>query len=606
MLNSSSRIAEELSLLRTRRIPSGSVRHELARAVASTTRLTLAVALACTPFLLVQPRAAVGASQAPELGAKGMVVSTHYAAARAGARILEAGGNAIDAAVATAFAVGVAQPFSAGVGGGAFALVRLEDGSIRALDARETAPAAATSTMFIDPGVPATASIRGPLAVAVPSFVPGMLELLEKHGTMPLAEVLAPAIELAEEGVEIGRYHARMAGFMRTRFSQEEFPETWRNQFGPFDSDAMRGQLLVQKDLANSLRLLADRGEAVFRNGSVGQAIVAEVQRRGGLLTLDDMLAYQPRWREPVIGSYRGVRVASFPPPSSGGAVLVQALNILEAFDLAGLRSGGAPAIHLVTEAMKLAFADRAAYMGDSDFVEVPVEKLVSKDYAKSQRARMDPEKATLIAKPGSIPVDSGTTHLSVTDAAGRAVALTMTINTPFGSGITVPGTGVILNNEMDDFAVAKDTPNSYGLIDTRGANLVASGKRPLSSMTPTILDRDGHLYMVSGSPGGPRIISTTLLTILNVIDWKMDPRAAAAAPRFHHQWDPNRLRVEPELADEVIDALEARGHVVERSSRHWSAAEVIVVDPSTGVHFGGSDPRTDGAAVGVQAISAP
>ena len=532
-----------------------------------------------------------------------MVVSTHHEAAKAGARILREGGNAIDAAVATAFAVGVTQPFSAGVGGGAFALVRLEDGTFAALDARETAPAAASSTMYTEPGVAKDASVHGALAVAVPSFVPGMVALLEKHGTMPLAKVLAPAIELAENGFVIGRYHARLAGYMRGRLPADRFPETRRIQFAPFAATGMQGERLVQRDLARTLRRLADGGESVFRDGAIARAIVAEVGRRGGLLTLDDLRNYQPRWREPVMGEYRGLRVASFPPPSSGGAVLIETLNILEGFDLAGLRAGGAPAIHLVAEAMKLAFADRAAYMGDSDFVDVPIAQLVSKAYAKAQRARMDPQKATLIKGPGVLPEDAGTTHLSVTDSAGRAVALTMTINTPFGSGITVPGTGVVLNNEMDDFAVATGTPNSYGLVDTRGANLVAPGKRPLSSMTPTILDRDGRLFMVSGSPGGPRIISTTLLTVLNVVDWKMDPQAAVAAPRFHHQWEPNRLRVEPEIADEVIEALEARGHDVERSARPWSAAEVIVIDPGTGRQFGGSDPRTDGAAVGVNGI---
>jgi gamma-glutamyltranspeptidase/glutathione hydrolase len=549
---------------------------------------------------------ASAAPGAPEMGRKGMVVSTHHEAAQAGARILREGGNAIDAAVATAFAVGVAQPFSAGVGGGMFALVRLEGGEIKALDARETAPFAATPTMYTEPGVAKRASVHGPLAVAVPSFVPGVIELLEKHGTMPLARVLAPAIELAESGVRMGRYHARLAGFMRGRLSEDRFPETWRIQFAPFESKNMQGERLVQSDLGKSLRLLARRGQSVFRDGAVGRAIVAEVQRRGGLLTLEDLRDYQPRWRKPVIGEYRGLRVASFPPPSSGGAVLIEALNILEGFDLAALRPGGAPAIHLVSEAMKLAFADRAAYMGDSDFVDVPIDRLVSKSYAETQRARIDIEVATSIAGPGAIPDDAGTTHLSVTDADGRAVALTMTINTPFGSGITVPGTGVVLNNEMDDFAIAKGTPNSYGLIDTRGANLIAAGKRPLSSMTPTILDRDGRLFMVSGSPGGPRIISTTLLTVLNVVDWKMDPEAAAAAPRFHHQWDPNRLRVEPETADEVIASLEARGHEVERSSRRWSAAEVIVIDAATGHHLGGSDPRTDGAAVGVDEVQGP
>jgi gamma-glutamyltranspeptidase/glutathione hydrolase len=543
------------------------------------------------------------ASAAPTTGRKGMVVSTHHAAAAAGASILERGGNAIDAAVATAFAVGVAQPFSAGVGGGAFALVRLESGELVALDARESAPAAATETMYVEPGAPPRASVQGPLAVAVPSFVPGMLALLERHGTMSLSEVLSPAIELAEKGVVIGRYHARMAGFMRRRFTEERFPETWRVQFASFDPENMQGQRLVQADLGRSLRMLARRGERVFRDGEIGKAIVAEVQRRGGILTLDDLRSYEPRFREAVVGDYRGLRVASFPPPSSGGAVLVQALNVLEGFDLAGQRAGGAPAMHLVTEAMKLAFADRAAYMGDADFVDVPIPTLVSKPYATLQRARIDPDRATTIRRPGAIPEDAGTTHLSVTDAEGRAVALTMTINTPFGSGITVPGTGVVLNNEMDDFAVAKATPNSYGLIDTRGNNLVAPGKRPLSSMTPTILDREGQLFMVTGSPGGPRIISTTLLTILNVVDWKMDPQAAVSAMRFHHQWDPDKLRVEPETTDEVIEALRARGHTVELSPRTWSAAEVIVVDPATGLHLGGSDPRTDGAAVGVDEV---
>jgi len=235
--------------------------------------------------------------------------------------------------------------------------------------------------------------------------------------------------------------------------------------------------------------------------------------------------------------------------------------------------------------------------------VPAEVRQQIRKRYAARQRERIDAQKATEIRRPGRIPEDAGTTHLSVTDSAGRAVALTMTINTPFGSGITVPGTGVILNNEMDDFAVARNTPNSYGLIDTRGANLVAPGKRPLSSMTPTILDRDGSLFMVTGSPGGPRIISTTLLTILNVVDWGMDPQAAVAAPRFHHQWDPNQLRVEPETSPDVVQALEARGHVVEPSPRHWSAAEVIVVDPESGKHLGGADPRTDGAAVGVSEV---
>lgn len=533
-----------------------------------------------------------------------MVVSSHHEAARAGAKILEQGGNAFDAAVATAFAVGVAQPFSAGVGGGAFVLARAADGQVVALDARETAPGKARSTMFVAEGARDNSSVHGALAVAVPAFVPGMIALLDAHGTMPLERVLEPAIDLAENGVEIGGYHATMAGFMRTRLGSREFAETWRVQFAPFDPAEMKGKRLVQSDLALSLRLLARHGERVFRDGPVGRAIVDEVQRLGGILSLDDMMRYEPKWRDAIVTEYRGYRVLSFPPPSSGGAVLAEALNVLEGFDLRSMGAGSVPAIHVVAEAMKLAFADRASYMGDADFVEVPIRQLISREYAARQRARIDMAKATRIEGPGMVANDSGTTHLSVTDAWGNAVALTMTINTPYGSGITVPGTGVVLNNEMDDFAVARNVPNSYGLIDTRGANLVAPFKRPLSSMTPTILERNGRLFMVTGSPGGPRIISTTLLTVINVVDWGMDPASATSVPRFHHQWDPDRIELEPGFDESIAAGLRDRGHQVVTNPRRWSAAEVIVIDPTTGLHVGGADPRTDGAAVGVDVVS--
>ncbi|MFP6654275.1 MAG: gamma-glutamyltransferase, partial [Myxococcota bacterium] len=338
------------------------------------------------------------------VGRLGMVVSTHHLAAEAGARILREGGNAIDAAVATAFAVGVAQPFSAGLGGGVFALIRLESGEVLALDGRETAPAAATSTMYTDEGVASDASVHGPLAVAVPAFVPALVELLALHGSLSLERVLAPAIELAEQGVPIGSYHARLAGRMRSRLPKARFPETWRIQFAPFTTDQMLGERLIQADLAKTLRRLAKNGESEFRDGSSARAIVAEIQRRGGLLTLADLRDITSRWREPVMGSYRGLRVASFPPPSSGGAVLIETLNVLEGFDLSGLSPNGAPAIHLVAEAMKLAFADRAAFMGDSDFVDVPIDRLISKAYAKAQRARINPDHATSIRGAGSIP----------------------------------------------------------------------------------------------------------------------------------------------------------------------------------------------------------
>jgi gamma-glutamyltranspeptidase/glutathione hydrolase len=336
------------------------------------------------------------------------------------------------------------------------------------------------------------------------------------------------------------------------------------------------------------------------------------METRGGLLGAEDLALYQPKLRTPVRGSYRGLEVISFPPPSSGGAVLVEILNILEGFDLADLGPEDPAAAHRVVEAMKLAFADRAVWFGDPDFVQVPLARLTSKAYAKKLRGRINPpfwkkaprhwddeDRAIEVERPGLPQNDSGTTHLSVTDAAGNAVALTMTINTPFGSGITVPGTGVLLNNEMDDFSKAPDTPNIYGLVDTRGMNAVAPFKRPLSSMTPTIVTKDGATVFVTGSPGGPRIISTALLTILNFVDYGMDVQQAVSAPRIHHQWIPDKLSVEQAIPEDVIQGLRDRGHTVQVSDWNWGAAEAIAIDPETGWHTGGSDPRTDGLALG-------
>ncbi len=545
-----------------------------------------------------------------------MVVSSQADATRAGLAMLLSGGNAVDAAVATAFALGVTQPFSTGIGGGAFILIRTADGEVVAIDARETAPAAATRDMYVAPGVAENASVQGPLAVATPGLVAGLGEALRRYGTKSLSETLQPAIALAESGFEVGPYNARLMGFMRGRLPIELFAETHRIQFptGPEGESLpiQSGWRLVQTDLAETLSRIADEGPKAFYEGEIAEAMAAEVQRRGGLLTVDDLAGYQPRDRAPVRGSYRDLTVYSFPPPSSGGVLLVQMLNILEPYDLAARGAGSSSSLHVIAEAMKLAFADRAFFLGDPDFVDIPVETLVSKSYAAEQRARMDPpwyrrapwdwfrgEMAIRVEAPG-IPVeDHGTTHLSVTDGFGNAVAITKTINTPYGSGITVPGTGILLNNEMDDFAKAIGVPNSYGLIDARGANAVAPRKRPLSSMTPTIVVQDGRVFLVTGSPGGSRIISSTLLSILNVVDYGMNVKASVSAPRFHHQWEPDTLYVEPEVTDDVVEALRERGHHVEVSRRHWSAVEAIVVDPQTGVHYGGNDPRRDGLAEG-------
>ncbi|MEE8581245.1 MAG: gamma-glutamyltransferase, partial [Myxococcota bacterium] len=471
---------------------------------------------------------------------------------------------------------------------------------------------AATREMYLQPGVPENASVRGALAVATPGLVAGLALALEEYGTLSLAEVLGPAIRLAEEGFAIGPYHARMIERMRQRLSAVRFPETARIQFPPPGEPARPGWRLVQRDLAKTLRLLAFKGPEAFYRGPTAAFIAETMKQRGGILTLEDLESYRPVLRAPVSGSYRGVDIHSYPPPSSGGVILLEMLNILEGFDLESRGAGSSASLHLITEAMKLAFADRAAYLGDADFVDVPVPLLISKRYAEEQRRRINPPwfrrapwhwlggpRAIRVKGPGLPADDFGTTHLSVSDAEGNAVAITKTINTPYGSGITVPGTGIVLNNQMDDFAKAPDVPNVYGLIDTRGANAIAPGKRPLSSMTPTILVKQGKPIMVTGSPGGPRIISTTLLTILNVLDYGMDVQAAVSAPRFHHQWMPDKLFVEPEIPVDVLEGLRSRGHEVEVSTRRWSSAEAIVIDFGSGVHLGGSDPRRDGLALG-------
>jgi len=551
------------------------------------------------------------ASAAPAYSRHGMVVTSQVDATHAGVEMLEAGGNAIDAAVASAFAVGVTQPFSTGIGGGAFILIRLANGEVVAIDARETAPAAADRDMYVRPGVAEDASSMGALAIATPGMVAGLALALERYGTLPLAKVMAPAIRLAREGFAISPYHVEMMEWKRPRL-EDRFPETLRVQYPPAGVALEPGWRLVQPDLARTLEQIAQRGPRAFYTGPIAQAIVERVHKGGGLITLEDLESYAPKLRSALHGTYRGYDVYSFPPPSSGGVALIEALNILEGIDLASYGPGSSASIHRIVEAMKFAFADRAAHLGDADFVEVPVAKLIDKDYAATLRERINPpwwqrspwswgqdEMALQIEAPGLPQNDSGTAHLSVTDAVGNAVAITETINTLYGSGITVPGTGIVLNNEMDDFAKAPYEPNSYGLIDTLGRNAIAPNKRPLSSMTPAILAKDGRTVFVTGSPGGPRIISTVLLTILNRIDYGMDVEQAVSAPRVHHQWVPDTLDVERAIPDDVVEALRARGHNVEVSDWDWSVAEAIAIDPKTGWHTGGSDPRSQGLALG-------
>jgi len=567
-------------------------------------------ALLLLPVLVARPARA--AAPAPAAARAGMVVTSQTDATRAGVAMLEAGGNAVDAAVAAAFALGVTEPFSAGIGGGGFLLIRLPDGQVVAIDARETAPAAAERDMFTRPGVAEDASLSGPLAVATPGLVLGLAAAQEMYGRLSLAEVMKPAIRLAARGFAIGPHHAKVLQELRARGLPERFPETGRIQFPPPGQPIEPGWRLLQEDLAQTLRRIARGGPEAFYTGPIARAIADDLAKRGGLVGAEDLAGYELRFRTPLLGSYRGYDIHAFPPVSSGGVALIEMLNILEGFDLASCGAGSSASMHRIAEAMKLAFADRAAYLGDPDFVAVPVAALTAKAYGERLRAEINPprwrrapwtwgrsETAIEVRGPGLPQEESGTTHLSTSDALGYAVALTLTINTPFGSGITVPGTGIVLNNEMDDFSKAADTPNVYGLVDTRGANAIAPGKRPLSSMTPTVVTKDGELFMVTGSPGGPRIISTVLLTLVNVVDYGMDPQQAVSAPRFHHQWQPDVLSVEPDVPADVVSGLAERGHAVAVSERNWSAAEVIVVDPKTGWQLGGSDPRRDGLALG-------
>ncbi len=550
------------------------------------------------------------AASAPLWGERGMVASSVGPAAEAGREILARGGNAVDAAIAMGFAAGVAHQFSSGLGGGGFVVGVLASGERFALDARETAPASATAAMYLRPdgSLECDASRVGGLAIGVPGLVQGFKALHERHGSLPWPELVEPAIRLSEQGVEVGPYHRRILQFALPRV-KDRFSETLRIQYAEGAVPPL-GWKLVQPDHARTLRTIARRGARALTEGPLADAIVKAAQEHGGILTLEDLQTYRVVWREPVHGTYRGHTIVSMPPPSSGGVHLVQMLNTLEPYDLGALELNSSDYVHLVAEAMKLAFADRAAHLGDPDFHPVPVAWLTSKSYGLELAERLRPrpfwrrapwawgrpQLLEVKRPPAPPPDDAGTSHISVMDAQGNAVALTQTVNTLFGSGITVPGTGVVLNNEMDDFATSPNQPNLWGLVGNQ-ANAIAPGKRPLSSMTPTVVMRDGRPWIAIGSPMGPLIITTVLQTLLNVIDFDLDVQAAVAAPRFHHQWQPDRLRMEPEHPRDVLERLRAMGHPVETSGFRFGAAAAVLHDPETGLFWGAGDPRRDARA---------
>jgi gamma-glutamyltranspeptidase/glutathione hydrolase len=497
----------------------------------------------------------------------GLVVSDSEWASKAGMEMLDRGGNAVDAAVATAFALAVVDQASSGLGGGGFMIIYdAKDQRAHALDFRETAPEAARPDLYLRGGKPAPAlSLTGALAVAVPGEAAGLLAATKRFGSLPLAVLMAPAIRLAAEGFPLDaslRY-----AIERQLSNMKKFRDLGR-VFLVKDEVPGEGEIIRQPELGQTLKAIASQGADVFYEGWIAQAIAETVKKEGGVLTLEDLRSYKPVWREPLIGHYRKRTVITMPPPSSGGVALIEMLNTLEGYPLAQLAHNSATYLHLITEAMKHAFADRAQYLGDPDFVKAPISMLMSKDYAGQLRERISPVKTNPPKYYGSGNFKAergGTTHFSVLDRFGNAVACTLSVNTRFGSKILVPKTGIVLNNEMDDFAIHPGG-NVYGLVGNE-ANSLEPRKRPLSSMTPTIVLRGERPELIVGAAGGPRIINATLQTIVNVLDFRMPVKEAVEAPRIHHQWLPDELNVEARLPAETKRSLERRGHAVKERS---------------------------------------
>ena len=532
----------------------------------------------------------------------GMVASVHPLATEAGIAVLRGGGNAVDAAIAVGLTLGVVDPHNSGLGGGCFILIRRADGRLAAIDGRETAPARATPDMYIKDGkVQPELSQDGPLAVATPGALAAYDLALREHGRRTLGELALPAAALAESGFAHSRPSAaalRASARLLRQFSGPEVDLLPRDGSPPEE-----GQWVRQPDLARTLRGIAREGTDYFYRGPLAQAVGKWMAERGGLLTAEDFAQYRPVVRQPLVTTYRGWTIVGFPPPSSGGVHVAQMLHMLEMFDLAGIYQRDPVAFHhLLAEAMKLAFADRAHWLGDPDFARVP-RGLVDKEYGRSLAARIDLAKATPVPSAGMPPdadsrvFEKHTTHIAVADAEGNWVAMTQTINTGYGAKVIVPGTGVVLNNEMDDFAIAPGQPNAFGLVGAE-ANAVAARKRPLSSMSPTIVLQDGQPVLTVGAAGGPTIISQVLQTVVRCLDLKMPLPEAVASPRIHHQWSPDRLRVENGLDDAIRQGLVARGHTLTPVAR-MGVCQAIFFDIASKSFLGVHDPRTPGKAAG-------
>ncbi len=571
---------------------------------------SMQVAIAFFSFsVLIYSQVASAGLTLPLRTKKGMVVSAHPLASEAGISMLRKGGNAIDAAVATTFAISVVEPFSAGIGGGGFLLMHSEKtGEMKALDFRERAPLKATRNMYLDAQgkVRPNASVNGYLAVATPGTVAGLYEVHRRYGKLSWQEVVKPAIALAKDGFilspevtwrSIPEYNNRKQAILNNPAAREIFT---RN-----DELYQPGEKLVQRDLGRTLATIAQNPQS-FYTGNIAQAIASDMAKNGGLITLEDLKAYKPIWRTPVCGNFRKAKICSMPPPSSGGIHLLQILNIIGDTDLKSLGWHHPDALHLMVEAMKIAYSDRSQYLGDPDFVKVPVQELLSPAYAKKRRQEINMKLArpSTEIKPGlnTIPNSKSsestqTSHLTVVDKQRNAVSLTFTINLGFGAGVVTPGTGIVLNNEMDDFAAAPGVPNAFGLVGN-DANSIAPRKTPLSSMTPTIITENGRLRMAVGTPGGSTIITQVLQVILNVLEYNMNVGAAISVPRIHHQWLPDQLRSESWSLDALtLQDLRRRGHNI-KETPPWGNVNAIAVT-TDGTLEGAADPRGEGSPRG-------
>ncbi len=522
-----------------------------------------------------------------------MVSSQEKLATEAGLQVLKEGGNAVDAAVTVGFALAVTLPRAGNIGGGGFMMIHLaEDNQNIALDYREKAPLLATADMFLNEQgeVDKDKSRYSHLAVGVPGTVAGLAMALDKYGTIPLTRALQPAIDLAENGFIVTQDLADSLVFASNTLQRHSESKTI---FYPDDQLLVVGKKLKQPDLAHSLKLIATQGKSAFYQGQIAQELVNEMKAGGGLISLEDLANYQPVIRKPIQGNYRGYDIYSMPPPSSGGVHLIQMLNILAPFDLQAFGHNTAKTIHLLTETMKLAYADRSKYLGDPDFVTVPINGLVSQKYADELRTKINQNRATPSNEiaphnPLKYQESNDTTHYSVVDKDGNAVANTYTLNFSYGSGITVPNTGILLNNEMDDFVAKIGVPNAYGL--TGGEfNAIAPEKRMLSSMTPTIVLKDDRVFLVTGSPGGSRIITTVLQIVLNVINFQMNIAEATIAPRIHHQWLPDKLFIEESINQDTRNLLIEKEHNIELSRAMGSTQSIMKVDQFL---YGFSDTR--------------